>query len=176
VLEAAARIAADTGAKLDDREGLTPGAKFFHWERRGVPVVLELGPRDLAAGNVVLKRRDNGVKQVAPQAELAAALPAALSQMQQDLYRAANERLKSNTILANSMAEVEAILAEVTAEKGGGKFVMAHLKDDPECDARLKEFKATVRNIPLKDEFDGAGKCIVTGEPVDRRVVIAKAY
>jgi prolyl-tRNA synthetase len=53
---------------------------------------------------------------------------------------------------------------------------MAHLKDDPECDARLKEFKATVRNIPLKDEFDGPGKCIVTGEPVDRRVVIAKAY
>jgi hypothetical protein len=53
---------------------------------------------------------------------------------------------------------------------------LANLKDDPECDARLKEFKATVRNIPLKDEFDGAGKCIVTGEPVDRRVVIAKAY
>jgi prolyl-tRNA synthetase len=176
VLEAAARIAADTGAKLDDREGLTPGAKFFHWERRGVPVVLELGPRDLAAGNVVLKRRDSGVKQVVAQAELAAALPAALSKMQQDLYRAAKERLKSNTTLANSMAEVESILAEVTAEKGRGKFVMAHLKDDPECDARLKEFKATVRNIPLKDEFDGAGKCIVTGEPVDRRVVIAKAY
>jgi prolyl-tRNA synthetase len=176
VLEAAERIAADAGAKLDDREGLTPGAKFFHWERRGVPMVLELGPRDLAAGNVVLKRRDNGVKQVVPQAELAAALPAALSQMQQDLYRAAKERLKNNTTLADSMAEVESILAEVTAEKGGGKFVMAHLKDDPECDARLKEFKATVRNIPLKDEFDGPGKCIVTGEPVDRRVVIAKAY
>jgi prolyl-tRNA synthetase len=176
VLEAAERMAADTGAKLDDREGLTPGAKFFHWERRGVPVVLELGPRDLAAGNVVLKRRDTGVKQVVPQVELGAALPAALSQMQQDLYGAAKERLKNNTTLANSMPEVESILAEVTAEKGGGKFVMAHLKDDPMCDARLKEFKATVRNIPLNDEFDGAGKCIVTGEPVDRRVVIAKAY
>ena len=52
-------------------------------------------------------------------------------------------------MLANSIGEVEAILREVTAEKGGGKFVMAHLKDDPECDARIKEFKATVRNIPL---------------------------
>ena len=71
---------------------------------------------------------------------------------------------------------MEAILADVTAEKGGGKFVMAHLKDDPACDARLKEFKATVRNIPLADEFDGAGKCILTGEPVERRVAIAKAY
>ena len=47
---------------------------------------------------------------------------------------------------------------------------MAHMKDDPACDARLKEFKATVRNIPLVDEYDGPGKCIVTGEPVDRRV------
>ena len=46
----------------------------------------------------------------------------------------------------------------MTAEKGGGKFVMAHMKDDPRCDARLKEFKATVRNIPLVDEYDGAGQ------------------
>ena len=53
---------------------------------------------------------------------------------------------------------------------------MAHLQDDPACDARMKEFKATVRNIPLVDEYDGPGKCIVTGERVDRRVVIAKAY
>jgi len=53
---------------------------------------------------------------------------------------------------------------------------MAHLKDDPACDARLKEFKATVRCIPLVDEYDGPGRCIVTGETVDRRAVIAKAY
>jgi prolyl-tRNA synthetase len=68
------------------------------------------------------------------------------------------------------------ILREVSAERGGGKFVMAHIKDDPQCDARLKEFKATVRNIPLVDRFDGPGKCIITGETVDRRSVIAKAY
>ncbi len=84
--------------------------------------------------------------------------------------------MKSNTVTANSIEEVESILKEVTAEKGGGKFVMAHLKDDPACDARLKEFKATVRCIPLVDEYDGPGKCIVTGETVDRRSVIAKAY
>ena len=176
VLEAASKIARETGAKLDDREGQTPGAKFFHWERRGVPVVLELGPRDLASGNIVLKRRDTGAKQIVPQAELAATLPRALDTMQQDLYNAARERLRNNLVPANSLAEVESILADVTAEKGGGKFVMAHVKDDPKCDARLKEFKATVRCIPLKDEFDGPGKCIITGEPVDRRVVIAKAY
>jgi prolyl-tRNA synthetase len=64
----------------------------------------------------------------------------------------------------------------VTAEKGGGKFVMVHMKDDPRCDARLKEFKATVRCIPLVDEYDGAGTCVVTGEQVAQRSVIAKAY
>jgi len=176
VLEAAHRIAKDVGAKVDDREGQSPGAKFFHWERLGIPVVLELGPRDLASNNIVLKRRDTGVKEPLPQADLAARLAAALEQMQTDLYSRALDRLKSNTVLANSIAEVESILTDVTAEKGGGKFVMAHVKDDPACDARMKEFKATIRNIPLVDHYDGPGKCIITGEPVDRRVVIAKAY
>ena len=176
VLEAAARIAEDIGAKLDDREGQTPGAKFFHWERRGVPVVLELGPRDLAAGKVVLKRRDTGVKEPLPQSDLAGRLPMVLEQMQGDLYNAAKQRLKDNTVLADSLDEVIGLLRDVSAEKGGGKFVMAHIQDDPLCDARLKEFKATVRNIPLVDEHDGPGKCIVTGAPVDRRSVIAKAY
>jgi prolyl-tRNA synthetase len=138
---------------------------------------MELGPRDLAAGNIVLKRRDTGTKEVVPQSEIAAKLAATLDTMQKDLFNNAKQRLKDNTVLANSVGEVEEILnAKVTAERGGGKFVMAHVKDDPQCDARFKEFKATVRNIPMVDEYDGAGKCIVTGEPVDRRVVIAKAY
>jgi prolyl-tRNA synthetase len=176
VLEAAHRIAKDTGSKVDDREGQTPGAKFFHWERRGVPVVLELGPRDLASGNVVLKRRDTGAKEPVAQADAAGSLAKALEAIQGDLHSAAKERLRANTVLADSLGEVESILNDVTAERGGGKFVMAHVKDDAQCDARLKEFKATVRNIPLKDEYDGPGKCIITGQEVDRRVVIAKAY
>jgi prolyl-tRNA synthetase len=176
VLEAAHRIAKEVGAKVDDREGQSPGAKFFHWERRGVPIVLELGPRDLASGNIVVKRRDTGTKEVVPQTAVAARLPNMLEQMQNDLHAAAKQRLKENTVLANSIGEVEDLLKKVTAEKGGGKFVMAHVKDDPACDARMKEFKATVRCIPLVDEYDGPGKCIVTGEQVDRRVVIAKSY
>ncbi len=170
VLETAHRIAKEIGAKIDDRDGHSPGAKFFYWERRGVPVVLELGPRDVASNNIVLKRRDTGAKEVVAQSDVAARLTAVLETMQKDLYGAAKERLKANTVLANSMIEVEEIL------NGANKFVMAHLKDDPACDARLKEFKATVRNIPLVDQYDGGGRCIVTGEPVDRRVVIAKSY
>ncbi len=91
VMEAAQKIAADLKIKLDTREGQTPGAKFFHWERRGVPIVLELGPRDLASGNVVLKRRDTGAKEVIPQSELRAKIDNTLASMQTDLYDAGQE-------------------------------------------------------------------------------------
>jgi len=176
VLEAANKIAKDLHAKVDSRDSLSPGAKFFHWERRGIPVVLEIGPRDLASNNIVLKRRDTGSKEVLPQAEAVARMPQILAEMQSDLYSKAKQRMNENTVIADSLEKVEDFLWDVTAENGGGKFVMAHLKDDPSCDARLKQFKATVRCIPMKDEFDGAGTCIITGERVDRRVVIAKAY
>jgi prolyl-tRNA synthetase len=176
VMERATKLAKDLGAHIDTRDGLTPGAKFFHWERRGVPVLFELGPRDVASGNIVMKRRDTGTKEVVPQAEVVGKFMALLETIQKDLYVRARQRLKDNTVLANSLDDVGAILNDVTAEKGGGKFVMVHLKDCPQNDAKIKEFKASVRNIPLVDEYDGAGKCILTGEAVDRRVVIAKAY
>jgi len=176
VMEVATKIGKELGAHIDTRDGLSPGAKFFHWERRGVPVVFELGPRDVASGNIVIKRRDTGSKEVIPQTEAATKLASTLEAIQKDLYSKAKQRLKNQTVVADSIEQVESILNDVTAEKGGGKFVMAHLKDDPQNDARIKEFRASVRNIPLVDEYDGAGKCILTGEPVERRVVIAKAY
>lgn len=176
VLEAAAKLAKDLGAHIDMRDGMSPGAKFFHWERLGVPVVFELGPRDVASGNMVIKRRDTGTKEVISQQDAVAKLAETLAAMQREMLERARQRMKDNTVLANSIGEVEEILGSVTAEKGGGKFVMAHLKDDPANDARIKEFKATVRNIPSVDLYDGPGKCILTGETVDRRLVIAKAY
>jgi prolyl-tRNA synthetase len=176
VLEAARKIAKDLRIKLDDREGQTPGAKFFHWERRGVPVVMELGPRDLASGNIVVKRRDTWGKETVSQADIASKLESVLKGIQQSLFDRAKERLKENTVIADSIDQVEEILRDVTAEKGGGKFVLVHLKDDPQCDARLKEIKATIRCIPVLDEWGGAGKCVITGESVGQRVVVAKAY
>lgn len=176
VLEVASEIAKELQAHIDARDELTPGAKFFHWERRGVPVVFELGPRDVASGNIVIKRRDTGSKEVIPQTETVKRLKATLDVMQRELYAKAKQRLKENTVLANSLDEVKAYLKGATAERGGGKFVMAHVSDNPENDARIKAFKATIRNIPLVDEFDGPGRCILTGEIVAQRVVIAKAY
>ena len=163
------KLAKDLVAHIDMREGISPGAKFFHWERLGVPVVFELGPRDVASGNIVLKRRDTGTKEVIPQSEAVTKLAATLEAMQRDLFAKAKQRLKDNTVLANSIEEVESLVND-------GKFIMAHLKDDPETDARIKSFKASVRNMPLVDEYDGPGKCIVTGDAVEHRVVIAKAY
>src|SRR5229473_2240750 len=110
VLETAHRIAAEVGAKVDDRDGQSPGAKFFHWERRGVPVVIELGPRDLAANNVVLKRRDTGTKEIVAQPALAGRFAEVMDAMQKDLFTAAKARLKDNTLVANSLDEVEEIL------------------------------------------------------------------
>jgi prolyl-tRNA synthetase len=161
---------------VDDREGFTPGNKFFHWEQRGIPVTIELGPRDLEQGVVVVKRRDTGGKEPVAQDAVGGYVTGLLERMQGEMFARARQRLKDNTVVANSFEEVREILEPVSAERGGGKFVMAHLKDDPGCDAQIKALKATVRCIPLTDEFDGPGRCILTGETVPQRVVIAKAY
>ncbi len=163
-------------AETDDREGFTPGNKFFHWEQRGVPLTVELGPRDLAENKVVLKRRDTGLKQPVGQEGLAESAARLLECVQKDMHAAARERLESRTVTAESFDQVRGILEPVTAEKGGGKFVMAHLKDAPEVDAQIKALKASVRCIPFEDRYGGAGQCILTGETVPRRVVVAKAY
>ncbi len=161
--------------EVDDRDGFTPGHKFFHWEQRGVPLLIELGPRDLASNSVVLKRRD-GQKESRSADGLLDVVKSALDNFQTELLSNARTRMKENTVLASSLDEIAALLSEATAERGGGKFVAAYVKDDPACDAKLKEFKATVRCIPLVDEYGGPGNCIITGERVAQRVIVAKAY
>ncbi|MDP2999382.1 MAG: proline--tRNA ligase [Bryobacterales bacterium] len=173
---AAALHNAGVTVEVDDREGFTPGNKFFHWEQRGIPVTVELGPRDLEQGVVVVKRRDTGGKEAVAQDSAGGYVTGLLERMQGEMFARARQRLKDNTVVANSFEEVREILEPVSAERGGGKFVMAHLKDDPATDAKIKALKATVRCIPLTDEYDGPGKCIVTVETVPQRVVIAKAY
>jgi prolyl-tRNA synthetase len=176
--DALAKELRDAGmsVEVDDREGYKPGFKYFHWEQRGVPVRVEIGPRDLASESVMIKRRTGGDKEKIPMGELGAKLSALLESMQSELLQTAQKRLADNTVTADSFDEIKEILGDVTAEKGGGKFVMAHIKDDPECDAKLKEIKASVRCTPLEDHFGGEGPCIFTGETVAKRSVISKGY
>jgi prolyl-tRNA synthetase len=163
-------------AEVDARDGYTPGHKFFHWEQRGIPVLVEIGPREVQSDSVVIRRRDAEGKQPSPSSGLSETIRGVLDSMQRELLQKARQRMQDNTVRADSFQEIEEILGGVTAEKGGGKFIAAHLKDDPKCDAKLKEIKASVRCIPLVDVYDGPGKCILTGEPVAQRVIIAKAY
>lgn len=161
--------------ELDTRDN-KPGFKYYHWEQRGVPLRVEIGPRDLKSETVMLKRRDQADKFTLPMTELAEKAERIMEEIQSSLLEQARSRMKENTVLANSLDEVKEILTPVTAERGGGKFVMVHLADHDEVEAALKEFKTTIRCIPLEDHYDGGGKCAVTGAEVDRRVVVAKAY
>jgi prolyl-tRNA synthetase len=181
VLERARRLAEELKqagflVEVDEREGYTPGHKFFHWEQRGIPVLAEIGPREVQSDTVVLRRRDAEGKQPSPAAGLSQTLREILEAMQSELLQKARKRMEENTVLADSFEQIETILGGVTAEKGGGKFIAVHMKDDPRCDAKLKEIKASVRCIPLTDAYDGPGKCIITGEPTSQRVIVAKAY
>jgi prolyl-tRNA synthetase len=180
VIERAQQLAAELRAKnvaveVDAREGIKPGAKYFHWERRGVCVRLELGPQDIAKGQTMLKRRDGGDKIAVPLSGVAEELPKILDQMQVGLFEKAKKFRDDNTVDAASFQEVGDILGKATAEKGGGKFVRAYLKDDPANDAKLKELKLSTRNFPQGDDAP-PGTCILTGETVNERVIIAKAY
>jgi len=181
VYAAADKLAAELrgrelAVEVDKREEHKPGFKFFHWERRGVPVRVEIGPRDIAAGQVMIKRRDGGDKQAVPMGELASTLSGLMDRIQADLLARARERLEQNTVVTDSLDDFCASMEQVTAERGGGKFAMVQWCGSPECEARVKETKATFRCIPLEDRHGGGGSCLVCGKPSPQRVIAAKAY
>ncbi len=181
VLEAAGKLTAelrDAGlaVELDDREEYKPGYKFFHWEQRGVPVRVEIGPRDVASGKVVLKRRDSKEKQFIPMTELAETAAGIMETMQAEMLEAARARMADNTVVLDDLDEFRELMKPVTAEKGGGQFVMAHWCGSAACEATFKQTKATIRCVPLEDQHGGPGACMVCGEASPQRVVVAKAY
>ena len=161
-------------AHLDARDGLKPGAKYYEWETRGVPLRLELGPRDLAQGTVMLARRTGGPKQALPVAGLASSLKAEMDGMQRALLNAARARREGNTLRGPKSKEefIEYL------DRGGG-LVYAGWCGDPAVEAEIKEStKATIRVIP-DEEFRSPSppeRCIWTGRPAKLEVVWAKAY
>ncbi|MDR1726974.1 MAG: proline--tRNA ligase [Acidobacteriota bacterium] len=176
VLGAARRLrgqlaAAEVRTVLDEREGTSPGFKFNDWEMRGVPLRIEVGPKDVAKGTVVLARRDKPGregKSFVPQEGLAAAVTETLASIQKSLYERALAFRVGNTVEPEDYGEFTAAV-----EKG---FAYAPWCGDAGCEKSVKEdTKATLRCIPLGQSGD-AGTCIRCGKPAKAKAYFAKAY
>jgi prolyl-tRNA synthetase len=171
----AALTQAGIRARVDEREGLTPGFKFNDWEMRGVPVRIEIGPRDVAAGEAVLARRDKSgpeSKTKAPLATIANTVGALLDAIQKSLYAQAKAAMIANT---RKFDDYTAFRKHMEGEGGGG-FADVYWCGNPVCETRIREeTKATCRAIPLGS--DGvAGPCLVCGEAATERAYFAKSY
>jgi prolyl-tRNA synthetase len=160
--------------KVDDRDQYQPGYKFNEWELRGVPVRVELGPKDLASNACVLARRDLPGKEAkqmgVPLTAAAERIAAMLKAMQTDLLERARKCRDAASFDVNSYADFKKQIEEP------GGFLWAHWDGTRETEDRIAaETKATIRCIPFNRPRE-AGKCMVTGKPSEGRVVFAKAY
>jgi prolyl-tRNA synthetase len=177
VLDAADRIAEDlkdrgVRVKLDDRENVRPGFKFNEAELRGIPVRIEIGPKDIEKDQVVLFRRDLGKKDFVPRDGIGERVVTLLDDVQRTLFEQATRFRAENTHTVDTWDEFR----DRTSGEGGCGFLLAHWDGTNETEERINdETKATIRCIPLDGESE-AGKCILTGKPSKRRVVFAKAY
>jgi len=176
VLETARRLMkeltdADVRVKLDEREGMTPGFKFNDWEMRGVPLRLEIGPKDVAKGSVVLARRDKPGKEgksFVEQAGITVAVKERLAAIQQSLY---DRALKFREAHTQEVSDYDQFKAAI--EQG---FASAHWCGNSDCEAQIKEqTRATIRCIPFTQSSE-AGRCILCGAASQERVIFAKAY
>ncbi len=155
-----------------DRSDNTPGWKYNEWEMRGVPVRMEIGPRDVQNNSVMLVRRDNRAKEPVSVDALETRLPGLLEELQQALYQRALEFRKNNTYSTDSYDEFKQIIAE----KRG--FVRVKWAEDSAAELAIKEeTKATLRVIPFDQPEGGVqGKCIYTGKPATCEAIFARAY
>lgn len=175
VMEAVSRFAAGfkalgIGFKIDEREQYSPGWKFNDWEKRGVPLRIEVGPKDIEKNQVVLARRDNGQKTPASQDGLDRAVREMLDTIQNSMFERAREFREKHTHRVDDYNRFPEIL------DGEGGFLWSHWCGSGDCEDRVKdETKATIRNIPRESEAE-EGKCIVCGAPSERRVIFARAY
>jgi prolyl-tRNA synthetase len=155
---------------VDRREDKTPGYKFNEWELKGIPIRLEIGPRDVAKGQVTLVRRDTGERENVSIASLQTAIPAILEEIQANLFMAAKRMLDENTKLVTTYAELKQ-----RVETNAG-FNLAYWCGNPECEARIKaETHATIRCIPFQQPGE-PGQCILCGNASTVLALFARAY
>jgi prolyl-tRNA synthetase len=186
--------------KLDDRDSLSPGAKFFDWELKGIPLRMEIGPKDVQNNSVVIVPRVEikdpllfkegagggspkpGRKQklFVNRAELAERIPSLLDKLQTQLFQNALARREANSIRGvTDYGEMKKLIEQASSTMLDAGFIYAGWCGMPECEAKVKEeTKATIRVIPFP-EFQSAekpGHCIVCGMSAKHEVVWAKAY
>jgi prolyl-tRNA synthetase len=156
--------------KADLRDEYTPGWKFAEWELRGVPVRIEIGPRDVEQRQAVLVRRDTRERRAVPLDDLPQRVLALLEELQTALFQRALEFRRANTHYVETLAQFEEILAE---RRG---FLYAHWCGSATCEAQIKDRTgATIRVIPFDRPMD-AGRCLWCQAPVEGRVLFARAY
>ena len=157
--------------KMDDRDNVSSGFKFNDWEMRGVPVRVEIGPKDVEKESVALARRDRPGregKSFVPQTGLAATVSLLLSEIQDSLLKRATEFRDANIHNPKDYDELKQVVQD--------GWAFSYWCESKECETRVKEeTKATTRNIPF-DQPEKEGICIVCGKPSKRKVYFAKAY
>lgn len=164
------KLKAHFAVKVDARDNCTPGWKFHDWEQKGVPVRIELGPRDIERGQVVLARRDTGAKESVSAWCIVERLAELLDEVQANLFNRSLKLRRDNTYKIDSYEE----FGESLEAKGG--FIEAHWCGQGVCEEKIQEeTKATIRCIPFDMERE-PGKCVRCGNRSEGRVVFAKAY
>jgi prolyl-tRNA synthetase len=147
----------------------SPGFKFNEWEMKGVPLRLEVGPRDVENGNMVVARRDTGDKIFLSKDEAVAQIPDLLKEIQKELFQQALIFQQENTHKVSTYDEMKKVIKE-------GGFVRCGWDGTDETEARVKEdIKATIRCIPMSENPEGL-TCVYSGKPAKHEVIYAKAY
>ena len=155
--------------KFDDRDTQKPGFKFAEWELKGVPVRIAAGPRDVENNSVEIARRDTLEKSTTTIDNIEDYITNLLDEIQNNIFQKALDFRKSRTVRVDTWEEFKEQIEN-------SMFVYAHWDGTPETEQKIKEeTKATIRCIPLDDDFED-GKCIYSGQPSKRRVIFARAY
>jgi len=163
-------LTVDLEVEIDHRDNISPGVKFNEWEKKGVPLRIEIGPKDVEKKQVVLVRRDSGEKKFVLMTELKKLASEQLINIQNTLLMKAKDFRTKNSFIINDYVELIKILKE------DGGYVYSHWCRNEACEEKIKlETKATIRSLPLNQEYK-IGKCIVCEKDSEGRVIFAKSY
>ncbi|EKD47251.1 MAG: hypothetical protein ACD_66C00151G0003 [uncultured bacterium] len=163
-------LGTDLSVKVDDRDNLSPGFKFNEWEKKGVPIRMEIGPKDLEKNQVVLVRRDTGDKSMVAMAGLVDVVKTQLGDIQESLMQRAIKFREENSHTAENFDQLVLVLNDQSG------YVYGHWCGDSACEDKInKETSATIRCLPI-DKKNEPGKCAVCGKDSEKIVIFAKAY